>query len=85
MPLQYELAWLLKERYQEIGITPLRLAKVAAAQLDTVQQLLGGNGATSVATAAPLALRFTAGVCANDTPAGSSGSEDQRKTWALAY
>lgn len=44
MPLQYELTWLVKQRCEEIGLTPQRLAEIASVGIDTVRRLLGGEG-----------------------------------------
>lgn len=44
MPLQHELAWLVKQRCEEIGLTPQRLADVSATRFETVQHLLDGKG-----------------------------------------
>lgn len=45
MPLQHELAWLVKQRCDEIGLTPQRLAEISEVGIDTVRRLLDGNGA----------------------------------------
>lgn len=44
MPLQHELAWLLKQRCEEIGLTSQRLAELSGAEFETVRQLLDGMG-----------------------------------------
>jgi len=56
MPLQYELAWLVSERCEEIGLTPQKLAQLSGVDIDIVQQLLGrGGDATSISDAERIA------------------------------
>ena len=43
MPLQFELAWLVKQRCEEIGLTPQRLSEISAVPIETVRQLLEGT------------------------------------------
>lgn len=43
MALQSELAWLVKQRCEEIGLTPQRLSEISVGRLETVRQLLEGT------------------------------------------
>lgn len=48
MPPQHELARLVKQRCEEIGLTPQRLADLSGARFHTVQQLLDGKGGQAI-------------------------------------
>jgi hypothetical protein len=43
MPLQHEIAWLVSERCEEIGLTPEKLARLAGVDVHIVRQLLDGT------------------------------------------
>lgn len=44
MPLAHELAWLVKQRCDEIGLTPEQLAALSGAPIAVVRQLLEAKG-----------------------------------------